>query len=295
MRNCVVFLALVTAVAFSSPVVAQTTEETMYVSVFDGNSRPVTGLGVPDFIVKEDGMTREVLRAGRTADPMDLAVVVDNSQGLQSYVNDVRTATAAFVRRMADRQSASVALIGMADRPTGIENYTESVAVLEKAVKRIFPQPGAGTVLQDTIVETVKGLVARGNARRAIVVITTEAPDFSNVPYEHTLEVLRSSGAGLHVLVIAPRGGAPLRDDQARDRAYLIDQGPRATGGSRQDLLTSMTLGAALDRVGDDLASQYKVVYARPGSLFPPKTLEVAVKRAGSTARGTLVRSKSGA
>jgi VWFA-related protein len=295
MRNCVTFLALVAAVAVASPVGAQTTEKTMYVSVFDRDSRPVTGLDVPDFVVKEDGMTREVLRAGRTADPIDLAVVVDNSQGLQPYVNDVRKALTSFVARMADRQSASVTLIGMADRPTGIQDYTESVAMLEKGVGYVFPQPGAGTVLQDTIVDTVRGLVARDNPRRAIVVVTTEARDFSNVPYQHTLDVLRTSGAALHVLLIAPRGGAPLRDDQARDRAYLVDQGPRATGGSRQDLLTSMTLGASLDRVADDLASQYKVVYARPGSLLPPRTVEVAVKRPGTTTRGTLVRSRPGA
>jgi len=291
----VILLAALAAMALPRPAVAQATEQTMYVSVLDKDRRPVTSLDVSDFVVKEDGVTREVLRAGRTADPIDLAVIVDNSQALQPYVNDVRNALTAFVTRMADRQSARVAIATMADRPTALQDYTESAAMLQKAVLRVFPQPGAGTVFQDTIADTVKGLVAQGNPRRAIVLVTTESRDFSNVPYERTLDLLKTSGASLHVLQIAPRGGAPLVDTPSRDRAFVIDQGPRVTGGSRQDLLTSMSLAAALDRVAEDLGSQYKVVYARPGSLFPPKSVEVSVKRPDLTARGTLVRVRTGA
>lgn len=295
MRVRVVLLALIGALAVTSPLLAQSTEHTLYVSVVDAKGRPVTGLDVPDFVVKEDGVSREVLRAGRTADPIDLAVIVDNSQALQPYVNDVRTALTAFVTRMADRQSATVAIYGMADRPTVLQDYTESAALLQKAVSRVFPQPGAGTVFQDTVAEAAKSLVTRGNPRRALVLVTTESRDFSNLPYERTLDLLRGSGAALHVLQIAPRGGAPLTDQQARDRAYVIDAGPRITGGSRQDLLTSMSLGGALTRVAEDLASQYKVVYSRPGELIPPKTVTVSVKHPDVTARGTLVRSRTGA
>ncbi len=295
MRVRVVLLALLGAFSVTPSLLAQTTEQTLYVTVVDRNSRPVSGLDVPDFVVKEDGVSREVLRAGRTADPIDLALIVDNSQALQPYTNDVRKALTAFVTRMADRQSASIAVYGMADRPTLLQDYTDSVVLLQKAVARVFPQPGAGTVFQDTVADAVKSLVARGNPRRALVLVTTEARDFSNLPYERTLDLLRTSGAALHVLQITPRGGSPLSNQQARDRAYVIDQGPRLTGGSRQDLLTSMALQAALDHVAEDVAAQYKVVYARPGELIPPKTVTVGVKKPDLTARGTLVRARAGA
>ena len=72
--------------------------------------------------------------------------LVDNSQAIQSYVNDVRKAVGSFMTRMAGGQSASVALIGMADRPTGLQDYTTSVPVLQKASTKIFAQPGAGTL-----------------------------------------------------------------------------------------------------------------------------------------------------
>ncbi len=291
MRTRGLHLAIALAVAASSALFAQTNEQTLYVSVLDKANHAVTGLAVSDFIVKEDGVQREVLRAGRTADPIDLAILVDNSQAIQTYVNDVRKAVGSFMTRMASEQSATVALIGMADRPTGLQDYTSSVAVLQKASTKIFAQPGAGTVFQDSINDALKGFKSRPNPRKAIVVITTEGTDFSNVPYQRTVENLAESGVAFHVLVITNRRQGGFADEQARDRSYVFDQGTSQTGGRRVDLLSSMGLQGGLDDVAEDLGAQYKVVYARPGELIPPKGVpEIKVKRPDVTARGTLVR-----
>jgi Ca-activated chloride channel family protein len=295
MRTVVVLLALVAAVAAPASLGAQAHEQTVYSSVIDKDGHPVGGLGVDDFVVKEDGASREVLRAGRTADPIDLAIIVDTSTAIQPYQNDFRKALTAFVTKMAGQHSANVAVLAMADRPTILADYTTSVGELTKAVQRIFAQPGSGTVFQDTVADSVKGLRQHDNPRRAIVVITTEGTDFSNVPYERTLEMLRESGAGFHALVITDRTGAATRDQPARERAIVIDRGTRTTGGRRDDLLSSMELSGALDRLAEDLTQQYKVVYGRPGSLVPPKTIDVTVKRPDVETRATLVRPKSGA
>jgi VWFA-related protein len=295
MRAVVFLLALVAAAAAPAVLAAQPREQSVYASVIDKDGQPVTGLAVPDFVVTEDGASREVLRAGRTADPIDLAIIVDNSAQIQPYQNDIRKALAAFVTRMAGQHSASVALLAMADRPTILADYTTSVAELTKAVQRIFAQPNAGTVFQDAVSDTVKGLQKHENPRRAIVLITTEGTDFSNVPYERTLDALRESGAGFHALVITDRTGAATRDQLARERGIVIDRGTRETGGRRDDLLSSMALSDALDRLAEDLTEQYKVVYGRPGALVPPKKIDVSVKRPDVETRATLVRSKSGA
>jgi Ca-activated chloride channel family protein len=295
MRAAVFLLALVATATLPPSLGAQPGEQTVYVSVVDKDGRPVAGLSVNDFVVKEDGASREVLRAGLTNDPIDLAIIVDTSAAIQPYLNDFRKALTAFVTRMASQHSASVALLSMADRPTILADYTTSVAELTKAVQRIFAQPNSGTVFQDAISDAVKGLVKHDNPRRAIVVITTEGADFSNVPYERTLEALHDSAAGFHALVITDRTGAATRDQLARERAIVVDRGTRSTGGLREDLLSSMELGDALDRLAQDLTQQYKVVYGRPGALMPPKKVDVSVKRPDVETRATLVRPKSGA
>ncbi len=291
MRTTVWLLAAMASAALAYPAHAQTTEQTAYVSVLDKAGHPVGGLDVADFLVKEDGRAREVLRAGRTSDPIDLAVVVDNSFASQPHIPDIRKALGAFFETMAE-QKAVIALVGMADRPTVLMDYRSGLGETKKGIDKIFAQPGSGMVFQDTLVETLRGLGRRDNPRRAVLVITGEGTDFSNTPYQNTLDAIRDSGASLHVLLLTDRTNESIRDDRARERAIIVDEGTRGSGGRRQDLLSSMGYRDALAKVAEDLGNQYKIVYGRPGVLVPPKTFEVSVRKSDLTARGTLVREK---
>lgn len=293
MRLLATFLLLGLISGIDAPAAAQTSERTLYVSVLDKNGAPVTGLPADRFRVTEDGQTREVLRATRTTDRLDLAIVIDNSAAAQPIIQDLRRALTPFVTRLA-KEGHSLALIGLADRPTVLQDYTSNASQLDKAVNRIFSQPGAGTVFQDTISDVARGLMKREAPRRAILVITTEETDFSNVPYQRTLELLKESGAALHALVLTDRGGGALRSQEARDRALVIDQGTRDTGGRREELLSSMALTEALPRLAAEIEQQYEVVYARPAALIPPKDIDVRVEGDGITARATPARTEEG-
>jgi VWFA-related protein len=294
MRTSFILLALAAGPALSLSAQAQTTEQTAYVSVLDKSGNPVSGLDASDFVITEDGRRREVLRAGQTSDPIDLAVIVDNSAAAESHILDMRKALDRFVATMAEQQ-ANIALIGMADRPTVLVDYTSSVAEMKKGIDRIFAQPASGMVFQDTVAQTVQGLARRDNPRRAALVITGEGTDFSNTPYQRTLDVLRSSGVAFHVIRLTDRRGAGIRDNNARDRALVIDEGPKLTGGRTQDLLSSMSYADALAKVAEVLGHTYKVVFARPAALVPPKDFGVSVEGEGLSARGTLVRPSTGA
>jgi VWFA-related protein len=219
--------------------------------------------------------------------PVDIAFLVDNSQAITPYVNDIRQAVSSFAQRMA-KDGNPTALIGLADRPTILQDYIASPEALERASKKIFAQPGAGTTVLDAIIETSRGLQKRDAARRLIVVLTTEGTDFSNPNYQHALDVLKQSGAALYAVVLTqPGNNVAVNTEEGRNRAIVLADGSDSTGGRLIHVISSMSFSGTLAGVAEAIEQQYEIVYSRPGALIPPDKLEVRVNRPDATARAT--------
>ena len=277
------------ALLLSAAVLAQANERVMYVNAWDKNTRaPITGLGVDAFSVREDGRAREVLRVTPASSPMPIAILVDNSQAARDHIADIRKGLTSFVKAM--NGVGPIAIIGVADRPTILRDYTTDPKLLLDGVNKVFAMPDSGATLLDAIVETSKGLQRREDDRVAIVILTTENIEFSDRHYKDVLEELARGGASLHAVVLTTPAGSSL-DEPARNRAFVLDRGPRDSGGTRIDVLTSQAFEAKLLELAAILKSQHRVVYARPQQLIPPQKIEVAATKAnvemsGGPARG---------
>lgn len=281
------FAAAAAAALLAVPAVAQTIERDMFVSVLDKADKPVLTLGVPDFIVREDGRAREVLRARKAADVIEIALLVDTSQALGSQVNDVRRGIEAFIEKM--RPQAQISIIGLGDRPTIHADYTNSPEQLARGVGFLFPVQGAGAYTLDGVDEVLKGLEKRKPERSAIVVVWAGGLELSNGMYQPLVEKLKARGTALHVIAIGARTPPDTRTTEGRNRELLFDRGTTDTGGRRENIITSMATGDALGQLADELLGQYRITFARPDTLVPPEKVEVAVRPAGLKARGILV------
>jgi VWFA-related protein len=292
-RRARVFATAAAALLLTVPSGAQTIEREMFVSVLDQADKPVLTLGVPDFVVREDGRAREVLRARRAADVIDIALLVDTSQALNSQLNDVRKALEAFIARM--RPQAQISIIGLGDRPTIYADYTNSEEQLAKGVGRIFPIAGAGAYTLDAVQEVLKGFEKRKPERSAVVVVWAGGLEFSNLMYEPLIDGLKARGTALHVVAIGARTPVDAGTTEGRNRELLFDRGTTDTGGRRENILTSMATADALERLAAELLGQYRITFARPDALVPPERTEVAVRPAGLKARGILIPARAGA
>jgi len=280
-------LAAAGTVAFGGPPEAQTRRERhVYVSVVDAQGEPVKGLEAGEFVVREDGLAREVLRAGPATEPMDIAVLVDDSQAATRAIADLRKG----LQRFADELSKGnqIALITFGERPTILTDYTATLAQLTAGINRLFARPGAGSYLLEAIIEASRGLSRRKAARPVMVVITTEGQEFSNDYHARVIQALHESRATLHALILT-RGVEETTTDEVRNRNIVLADGPATTGGRRDFLLAETAITPRLEQLARELRSQYRLVYARPESLIPPKQLEVTVRRSGLTARATTV------
>ena len=280
-------VAAVTLTAIARADARQAREFQVYVSVVDASGDPVKGVDAGEFVVREDGVAREVLRVGPATDPMDIAVLVDDSQAATRAIADLRKGLQSFATTMV--KGNQISLITFGERPTILVDYTTTPAQLEAGINRIFARPGTGAYLLEAIVEAARGLARRKAARPVMVVVTTEGQEFSNDYHVKVLEALHESGATMHALILSGRGDANPQSDEIRNRNVVLADGPATTGGRRDYLLAESSITPKLEQVASELRHQYRLVYSRPESLIPPKTLAVTVRRAGLTARATTV------
>lgn len=288
-------LALVGAVA-PAGVAAQSTEHQLIVTVLDGDGLPVEGLGPTDFVVREDGAAREVLRADTAGTGRQIAVLVDTSQAAADAIGDFRHGLTEFLEAMHDGNEIS--LLGFGGPPRILVPSTTSLARLQKGVGDVFGFPGTAAYLLDAMSQAAEGFARRESARPILVALTTEGLDYSNASSGQVLRRVQASGAAVYTLVLRGRSGAradpSLSPSDLRrleiERNIVLERGPRDSGGDRRDVLTSTAVGHALRKLATELRNQYLVTYSRPDALIPPDGIEVAVTRAGLTARGTPLR-----
>jgi VWFA-related protein len=270
------------------PVDAQTSQErTLYVSAVNDKGEPVEGLGPDAFVVREDGVRREVLRVSAATEPIDIALLVDNSQAVRDSITFMRESVSRFVERMAPKNQ--IALIGLADRPTILVDYTNDPKRLASGVGRLFAMPASGMTLLDAVFETSQGMRKREGPRAAIVAVFTDGREFTNRYSRDVAQEARRAEVPVYLIGV----GRFLHSEEqsTRERSFFLEEGPDTTGGERITILAPMALPDVVDRVARELSKQYKVVYSRPESLIPPEKVEVSSARAevmmhGAPARG---------
>ena len=289
-------LALAAAVAVAAggsmataeePIPLHPTEEhATYASVLNKQGVPVTTLGPADFVVRERGVEREVIQVAPASDPMRIAVLVDTSQAMEPYINDMRRALHAFFTQM--HGNADIALFEFGERPTQLVDYTRDPARLEAGIGRLFARPASGAYVLDAIVDVTRDFGMREAARPVIVVISGQGPEFSQRFHQSVLDDLRASHATLHSLVVTRRR-VPVFNDGVRERELTLSKGATLTGGRREDLLTSMALADKLNDLARELKTQYRVVYARPETMIPAARIDIAVRQPRLTVRASHV------
>jgi len=267
---------------------------TVRVTVVTDKGAAVPDLTPADFEVKEDGKTCEVLKLEPLADPVSVALLLDDRG---SDINEIRSALAAFVQRVQGR--AEVSLVSVVPTVMKVFDYTSSTPTMMAGIQRLVWRAGpAGGLILGAVADTADELRRREAARPAIVVVTFEGEEYrSHKPANTILAALERSRAVLHVVAVgkptmrrmnrAPTEGVQ-GDEWAVDeqnRNAVLGEGPRQSGGRRHEITVATGLPKALEAVADDLLNQYALVYAGGTDTKPSRKLSVSVKRRGITVR----------
>jgi len=288
------FVAATLAAALPLTVGAQPNQRSMYVSVVNEAGAPVPDLGPRDFVVREDNTAREVLDARPADEPMQIALLVDTSQGARNNIQFMRSALPDFLTTLTNPNESGkkneIAIIAFGERPQVFTEYTSQLADLKKGVNRIWSQQGSGAYFLDAVYETEQAFKKREATRPVIVALVTEGGELSYRQYEQVLDALHDGYAPLYAIMFG-QPDSSLRDE-ARNRNIVLDRGVIDTGGNREQLLAPSGLGDRLKRLAAQLTHQYVITYVRPESLIPPEKITVSVNKPGLVARGTPVKAQ---
>jgi hypothetical protein len=269
----------------------QSTTKTLYLTALDNKGVPITDLDAAEIEAKAGGKAIEIVRMEPAQMPFRVAVIVSDA-GIGGFQQGI----ANFMQKLLGK--AEFGLISVITQPEVVAEYSSEGAVLREGLRRVGPRGrsrGAGAQLMEAIQETTKGMGSEGR-RPVILVLRVGGEAVTTIAGDDLREDLRKSGALLYVIstVGAQRPNAPsartgISSEQAQmqdaDNAnsslnvqQVLGDGSKESGG-RHDQVISTTLVPAIERIADELLSQYALTCVLPSGVRPNDKLSVSTKR----------------
>jgi VWFA-related protein len=264
-------------------VAAQPVTRTVYVTVTDGQGAPVQGLTGADFVVKEGGKEREIVKAEPPTAKMHLALLVE-----ERLIADggVRMGLYEFMKRVI--QEAEISLITVGLRNQTLVDYTSSPDALVDALNRLSLNPNPNSNMTEGIREAARAIEADHAERPVLVVVAISGGQAGGAPSKDVLDAVRQSRVVMHSVTLS--GGDTNNGDvsslgDASNREHVLGDGPKQSGGRRLEIVTTSATQKALQQVAGDLLAQYAISYTLPDGVKPDKRFSASVKRKGASLR----------
>lgn len=285
MRQVLAAFTVIAAIGSSGALAtagAASTERVVYITVTDGDGRPVTDLAPADIVVKEGGKEREIVRAVPATTRMRLALAVE-----ERLINDgsVRLALFEFVKRVLP--SAEISLVTIAIRNQTVVDYTANLDQFVAAINNFPHNPSRDSNIAESVLDIAKQFTVK-RAERGVLVVVSLSGGQSGVSARTVLDQIRDSGITMHAVTLGiptagPGGAGSVGEESGREQ--VLGDGPKQSGGRRVEVAAAGAIRTGLQRVADDLLAQYAVAYVLPDGVKPDRRFNASVKRRGVNVR----------
>jgi VWFA-related protein len=266
-------------------------------SVTDRSGRAISGLGLSDFVLLENGKERKITDVAPTSAPFNLVLLLDVSGSVEERIDFVRKAARSFLDTASPQDR--IAIISFRDDVQVISDFTTDRSLLSERLNRI--DAGGSTALYDSLayvlVEQLKQL--RGE-RTAVVILSDGDDNRSFVPFGALLDTIYESGTIIYPLYLpsglVPESSVPSSSvtlDPLRTR-YLTqttradEEGRKLaeiSGGIYYPIRYQDDLQRAYDDVVAQLRMAYTITYASSTDSAGERRLRVRTNREGTSVR----------
>jgi Ca-activated chloride channel family protein len=173
-----------------------TTEVLLPATVRDETGQLVSGLTRTNFRIFEDGVEQPLSDLRLRQVPVDVVLLVDASSSVSDNLDDFRRAAEGFAAHLAadDR----ISLIQFDDRVLLLQDWTNSIAQLRRALRRVAP--GMFTRFNDAMLLAARDQSPRANARHAIIVLTDGIDSGRGATFDAALRAALRSQTTVYVV-----------------------------------------------------------------------------------------------
>lgn len=234
------------------------------VNVTDEHGALIGGLEQDQFRVLEDGMPQKIAIFEReSGTPLSMVLALDTSESMVRDDRLARDAAKQFARTML-RSQDELAVEEFSDAVSEVVPFTNELKRVERGLNHL--DYGPSTALYDAVYLSAQRLedAKRDATRRRVIVLVTDGGDtVKGATYTQAMEQVQRAGAMVYCLIIVP-----IRADAGRNVGgeHALMQMSEDSGGRYYYVDDPKDLQKALDKVSEDLRSQYAIgYYAPPG------------------------------
>jgi len=212
-----------------------------------------------------------------TQQPLDLALMIDASLSAHKEITFEQEAAARFIHQVL-RPGDRLSVFAVGEDVTQLAGFSDNVATLEAAVHRM--PTGSGTSLYDAILLASRTLERRGDDRRRVIILVTDAGETTSyADFDAARKAAVKSGALLYTVVVRP-----VKNESGRNTAgeHALETITDTMGGAMFYPDQVQELDGIFDRINRELRTQYRVGYY-PEPRGPANTYrKIEIKVAGN-------------
>jgi hypothetical protein len=248
-------------------------ERTVYVTVLDDKREPVPDLTAADFVVKEGGKEREIVKVERATTPLRLALAVEERMTADA---SVRTALFEFMKRLSGAGEISLITIGL--RNTTIVDYTTSLEALVGGINKFTLNPARESVVGEGVLELANRFIDARPQRPVIVLVALSGGQAGASP-RLVLDRLGQSGATMHAVTLA------FSNTGASTGEEVLGEAVKQSGGRRIEVTATGAMPKSLLQIANEILAQYAITYSLPDGVKPDRRFNATLKRRGVSLR----------
>ena len=270
----------------------------VFVTVTDRDGRLVTSLQQSDFEIRDNGRPQPITLFDNEPQPIQLVVMLDVSGSMQGNLAVLRESARQLFARLGSGDLARVGTFGhdITISDTFTRNDDALAAALPTAIASDAPTP-----LWRAIDQAIGAFDLQSDMRRVVLVLSDgrDGGSFSfgqrPVSQAGVIETARNRDVMVYAIGMRSRGPrAPMigigpGSLQSTLAADMPDPGlarvAQDTGGGYFELRAGEDLGAAFERVADELHRQYLIGFAVPARDGRVHNIDVRVSTRGLTPR----------